>query len=245
MVEGLTLLDSALEARAVVESVYVDAAHDIDRRLSALLERAHGAGARVFELAPGVLQRVAETVTPQPVLAVVRNPSTGPEPLRGASFVVVCADVRDPGNTGAVIRAADGAGAQAVVCCRGTADPFNPKTVRASAGSVLHLPVVVAGPPEDVLDELAGLGLRRMAAVAHGGRPHTEVDLRVPLALVLGNEAAGLPVGLAGRVEEEVTVALAGRAESLNVSLAAAVLCFEVLRQRTTAGHPPAPVAVP
>jgi RNA methyltransferase, TrmH family len=228
----------------VVESVYVDAAHSAEPRLAAQLERAHGAGARVFELAPGVLQRVAETVTPQPVLAVVRIPDTGPEPFRSASFVVVCVDVRDPGNTGAVIRAADAAGADAVVCCRGTADPFNPKTVRASAGSVLHLPVVVAGPPEEVLDELGALGLRRLAALAHEGRPHTEVDLRVPLALVLGNEAAGLPGQLAGRIDDEVTVAMAGRAESLNVSLAAAVLCFEVLRQRTAAGRTTAEVGV-
>ena len=105
--------------------------------------------------------------------------------------MVVCVDVRDPGNAGAVIRSADAAGADGVVCCAGTVDPFNPKTVRASAGSVLHLPVVAGGEPAEVLDALAGQGLACLAAVAHGGTPYTEVDLVARSALVFGNEASG------------------------------------------------------
>ena len=210
-------------------------AGDAERRaeLGALLDRVHDVGSRVFELAPGVLERVADTVTPQPVLSVLRTPAHDLGELEGATFVVVCADVRDPGNTGAVIRAADAAGADAVVCCRGTADPYNPKTVRASAGSVLHLPVVPAGEPTGVLEELGRSGLRRLGAVAHGGVPHTEADLRGRIALVLGNEAAGLPDALSASIDDRITVSMAGRAESLNVSLAAAVLCFEVRRQRS------------
>lgn len=233
MVEGPTLLGAALDAGAGVESVYVAAGMSARPGLDELLGRAHGSGARVFELAPGVLERVADTVTPQPVLAVVAAPAAGLGDLDGATFVVVCAEVRDPGNAGAVIRAADAAGADAVVCCRGTADPFNPKTVRASAGSVLHLPVINAGSAQEVLADLGDRRLRRMAAVAHGGRTHTAVDLAVPLALVLGNEVAGLPPELDDLVEERLTIELSGRAESLNVSAAAAVLCFEVRRQRT------------
>jgi len=232
VVEGPTLLTAALDAGANVESVFVAADEAGRPRLAPLLERAHGAGARLFELAPGVLERVADTVTPQPVLAIVTAPIAGDAQLAGASFVVVCAEVRDPGNAGAVIRAADAAGADAVVCCRGTADPFNPKTVRASAGSVLHLPILNAGPTAEVLADLGGLGLRRMAAMARGGSAHTGADLRVPLALVLGNEVAGLPEELDDLIDERLTIEMSGRAESLNVSAAAAVLCFEVRRQR-------------
>ena len=118
--------------------------------------------------------------------------------LSGMTFVVVCVEVRDPGNAGAVIRVAHASGAEAVVCCEGTVDPFNPKTVRASAGSVLHVPVVVAGSGEEVLDALADHGLRRVAAVSRGGTPYGEVDLTSPLALVLGNEASGLPAAPRG-----------------------------------------------
>lgn len=233
MVEGPTLLGAALDAGAEVESVFVAAEAADAGAMAALLDRVHGAGVRLYELAPGVLERVADTVTPQPLLGVVRIPAARPAALDGATFVVVCADVRDPGNAGAVIRAADAAGADAVLCCEGTADVYNPKTVRASAGSVFHLPVVRGGSPEDALTDLAARGLRRLAAATRGGSPPDRSDLTRPLALVLGNEAAGLPDGLAEHVDERLTIPMGGRAESLNVSLAAAVLCFEVRRQRS------------
>jgi RNA methyltransferase, TrmH family len=155
------------------------------------------------------------------------------EDVSGASFVVVCADVRDPGNAGAVIRVADAAGADAVVCCEGTVDPFNPKTVRASAGSVLHLPVVVGGAAADDLDALGRMGLVRVAAVSRGGTSYAELDVQTPLALVFGNEASGLAPDLAPSVDAHVTIPMHGGAESLNVSTAAAVLCFDVARRRS------------
>lgn len=231
--EGPTLLATALDVGAVVESVFVAPDAGSRPETAAVLDRALRAGTRVFELAPGVLERVADTVSPQPVLAVVRTPQSALDDLADGSFVVVCVDVRDPGNAGAVIRAADAAGADGVVCCAGTADPWNPKTVRASAGSVLHLPVVGGGDPRAVLAELGRLGLRRMAALARGGRAPQDLDLTCRLALVLGNEANGVPDDLVDEIDDELTIPMAGRAESLNVSLAAAVLLFEVSRQRS------------
>lgn len=231
--EGEKILSAALDAGAELESLYVASGVSVPTEVQNLLARARAAGVRVFDLAPGVIERVSDTVTPQPVLAVVRTPRSSLAELAGKDFVVVCVDVRDPGNAGAVIRAADAAGAGAVVCCAGTVDPFNPKTVRASAGSVLHLPVVCGGEPEEVLEVLGGYGLRRFAAVAHGGSSHTEADLSPPIALIFGNEASGLPEHLLARVDASVSVAMFGRAESLNVSMAAAVLCFEVARTRS------------
>ena len=233
MVEGVKLLHSALEAGAPVEAVFVDDRARSQRDIVAVLDAALAQGARVFDLAPGVLERVADTVTPQPVLAGVAMPDATLDDVAGATFIVVCIDVRDPGNAGAVIRVAHAAGAGAVVCSEGTVDPFNPKTVRASAGSVLHIPVVVAGDAGVVLDTLAGRGLRSLAAVSRGGTAYTEVDLVAPFALVLGNEASGLPSELASRLDAHVTIPMGGGAESLNVSTAAAVLCFEAARRRS------------
>ena len=233
VMEGEKLLTGALDRGAEIESLYVAPEGASSSAVERVVARAAESGVRVFELAPGVLERVADTVTPQPVLGVVRTPSATLDDLGPAGFVVVCVDVRDPGNAGAVIRAADAAGSDGVVCCEGTVDPFNPKTVRASAGSVLHLPVVVGTGAQDALDALARRGFRRLAAVAHGGVAHTEADLSLPLAIVLGNEAAGLPDWLVGSVDGRVTVPMPGRAESLNVSMAAAVLCFEVARRRS------------
>jgi TrmH family RNA methyltransferase len=237
VVEGEKLLAVALDAGAEIEAVFVAAERFDDRPVGDLVERAGRAGARTHVLAPGVLERVADTVTPQPVMAVVRAPKFALADLSSAQFVVVCIEVRDPGNAGAVIRAADAAGADAVVCCEGTVDPLNPKTVRASAGSVLRLPVVSGGQPTSVLSEIGRVGLARLGAVAHGGVPFTEAPLSGALALVLGNESAGLSEDTSDHLDGFVTIPMAGGTESLNVAMAATVLCFEVARRRSASLH--------
>lgn len=230
--EGAKVLGEALRAGAAVESVYLEpGAGPAELALAA---RCHDAGARVFDLEPGVLARVAGTVTPQPILAVVAAPATALAGVVDADprLVVVCVEVRDPGNAGTVLRSADAAGAGAVVACDGSVDLFQPKTVRASAGAVFHVPVVNGGAADEVLAALGGAGLRRLGAAARGGVDYVEADLAGPTALVLGNEAHGLPSDLFEHLDGLVTIPLAGGAESLNVGMAAAVLCFEAARQR-------------
>lgn len=198
-----------------------------------VVERAHAAGARVFTLAPGVVERVADTVTPQPVLAVVAHPPGELEQVAGGSMVMVCVDVRDPGNAGTMIRTADAAGLDGVVCCEGTVDPTNPKTVRASSGSLFHVPVVTGGTVDEVVGSLRARQFVTVGAVVRGGSDYTAFDWRRRVALVFGNESSGLPPAVADRLDELVSIPMGGRAESLNVGSAAAVLCFEARRQRT------------
>ncbi|MDP8974875.1 MAG: RNA methyltransferase [Actinomycetota bacterium] len=198
-----------------------------------LLGRAEASGARLARLGPGVLQRVASTVHPQPVMAVVADVTVEMDALAGDDLVVVCVDVGDPGNAGTVLRSAEAAGADAVVFCGHSVDVYNPKTVRASAGALFHVPVVAADEePSELLARVGNMGLRRLGAVVGAGRDYASVDLTVPVALVLGNEATGLPNTLAGFLDDEVTIPMAGRSESLNVGMAAAILCFEAARQR-------------
>lgn len=237
VVEGATLLRAALEAGAEVESCYLAPGAEGDPAVAGAADAARTAGARVFALAPGVLERVTDTVTPQPVVAVVRQPAMQAGVLDTATFAVVCAEVRDPGNLGTVVRSAAAAGADVVACTAGTVDPFNPKTVRASAGAVLAVPLVVDLDAGEVVRRLRGGGARAVGAVAHGGRPHTAEDWTAPVALVLGNEAAGLPAEVSAALDTTTTISLSGRVESLNVSMAATVLCFEVARQRNNL-HP-------
>jgi len=244
IVEGAKVLAEALAAGVAVESVYVDCTiADPSAALDRVLAAAHAAGIRVFDLAPGVLGRVADTITPQPVLAIVPRIDVSLPDLAGADLVVVCVDLRDPGNAGTVIRSAEAAGAGGVVCCAGSVDVFNPKTVRASAGALFRVAVVAGGDPCEVLAELGRRGLARLATTARGGDDYTEVDLTRPVALVLGNEAHGLPAGLAGVLDGHVTIPMAGRAESLNAGMAAAVLCFEAARQRRA--HAPGAAQTP
>jgi TrmH family RNA methyltransferase len=221
---------------------------DRSERLRALLDRCFDHGARLFELEDGVLARVAGTVTPQPVMAVVEMPACDLADVgaRRPQLVVVCVDVRDPGNAGTVARSAWAAGADAVVCCEGTVDLWNPKAVRSSAGAVLHVPVVAAGAPAATLDEIGGWGLRRWGAVAEGGQDYDAADLVQPCALVLGNEAAGLPLTeLHNHLDGLISIPMAGSAESLNVGMAAAVLCFEAARQRRQGARWSAPSPAP
>jgi TrmH family RNA methyltransferase len=236
VVEGVKVVREALAAGAGVESVYVDrAGFAPGGPWQQVLEEAYAAGTRVFDLAPGVLARVADTVTPQPIMAVVDQMDVALSelaPTAEAALVVVCVDIRDPGNAGTILRSAEAAGATGVVCCDGSVDVFNPKTVRASAGALFRVPVVAGGDAGEVLAQLGAWGLRRLAAVAHGGRAYTEADLTAPLALVLGNEAHGLPDTVGPEIDGALTIPMAGRAESLNAGMAAAVLCFEAARQR-------------
>jgi RNA methyltransferase, TrmH family len=227
VLEGAKVIAEALDAGVSLEAVFT--APEIDA-VRPLLERALEAGVRVHTLQPGLIERVADTVTPQPVMAIAPWIDVPLEAVRGGDFFVVCVDVRDPGNAGTVLRTAEAAGATAVVFCDGSVDVFNPKTVRASAGSLFHVPVVNGGSVDDVLGALMAWGVRRLGTVARDGTPYDEADLTVPVALVLGNEAHGLPDGV--QLDELVSIPMAGSGESLNVGMAAAVLAFEVARQR-------------
>jgi RNA methyltransferase, TrmH family len=229
VLEGAKVIREALRAGAPLEAVFVTGDAD-----DPVIEEAARLGTRVFELAPGVMEAVADAVTPQAVMALTPYIDVPLDAVDTADLAVVLVDVRDPGNAGTVLRSAEAAGARAVVCCDGSVDVYNPKTVRASAGAVFHVPVVVGGDPVEVLDRMGSWGLQRLGAVAAGGVDYLAANLRRPTALVLGNEAHGLPEATAASLDGTVSIPMAGRAESLNVGMAAAVLCFEAVRQRRT-----------
>jgi TrmH family RNA methyltransferase len=243
--EGPEVIRAGIDAGVHLDALYVAAggrAHDAVRELA---DRVHDEGGRVFDLAPGVLEKVADTVTPQPVLAVFAMVDRGIDELSGHGLVVACTDLRDPGNAGTVLRSADAAGAEAVVCTGGTVDPYNPKAVRASAGSLFHVPLVCEPSVAVALESIGSAGYRLLGASAGGGEDYLTVDFSRPTALVLGNEAWGLAPEVEQALDGMVHVPMAGRAESLNVGMAAAVLCFEALRQRRQRGDLPGRTDVP
>jgi TrmH family RNA methyltransferase len=235
VIEGSKLVREALRAGAPLEGLYVAPEGEDDT----VVQEATDAGARVFRLGPRVIERVADTVTPQPVLAVTGRVDVELDQLRDARLVVVCVDVRDPGNLGTVLRSAEASGAGGVICCNGTVDVYNPKCVRASAGSVFQVRLVAEGEPVQVLQHLGTWGMRRLGTVATGGTPYHQVDFSRPSAVVLGNEASGLAEAVVAETDELVTIPMAGRAESLNVGMAAAVLCFEAARQAAAGADTP------
>jgi TrmH family RNA methyltransferase len=236
VVEGANLLDEALSSGAVIESVFIDD-DAADRADWDLAEACEKTGARVRRLQPGVLTRVSDTVTPQPIAATVgmMDVSLDDVAVLHPTLVVVCAAVRDPGNLGTIVRSATAAGAGAVVCCAGSVDIYNPKTVRASAGMLFRVPVV-AGPDErEALDEIGRWGLCRWGADPRGECDYTRADLTSPVALVFGNEAHGLGEAISRRLDGTLTIPMTAGAESINVASAASVICFEAARQRRAA----------
>ncbi len=236
MVEGATLVDLALDSGAAVETVVHDGAVALDGPTHALADRAAAAGARLVELAAGTMARVTDTVTPQPVAAVVRKPSWALAELladavgRGRPLLVL-ADVADPGNAGTLMRSAEAAGCAGVICCGGV-DPFGPKTVRASAGAVFLVPVIEHPQVRLALAALGDARIHRVGLAAHAGVVLDAADLRGPVAFVLGSESHGLPDGLDRALDEIVTIPMVGRSESLNVAMAGTLAVFEAARQR-------------
>lgn len=238
MAEGARVVEAALEAGAPIEAIFVAADGADQESVARVASEASRRGIRVFELAPGVMDRVADTVTPQSVCAIVGAPDPPIESITGAGagpglgrLVLVCVDVRDPGNLGAIVRSAGASGAAAVVCCGSSVDPHNPKAVRASAGVIFRLPVVRARHVDGALGELRRSGFRLVGTSPAGGIDYLEADLDGDVALLVGNEAAGLPSDLVAGLDATVTIPMAG-AESLNVAMTATVLAFEAARRR-------------
>jgi TrmH family RNA methyltransferase len=229
--EGVDIVRCGIEAGCVPESVYVAEEAQATRDVAALLSTVLDRGSRVFPLTSGVADRVADTVTPHPVFGIFSMADVSFDRVPTPSLAVACVDVRDPGNAGTVLRTCDAAGVDVVVFSGGTVDPYNPKTVRSSAGSIFHVRLVVTA------DVASAIGwLRASGLVVYGtdadGIDYTTADLGAPSAFVLGNEAAGLPRQLLDGLDATLAIPMAGRAESLNVGVACAVLCFEARRQR-------------
>lgn len=180
-----------------------------------------------------VLAALSDAEAPQGVFAVARRPAFPEEAVfAGVPLVLVAVGVQDPGNLGGLLRTAEAAGATGAYLAAGTADPFSWKALRGAMGSAFRLPHVRGLAATEILERLRARGVRAAAAVVRDGTAYTEARLDGPLALVLGNESAGLPDDVASAADLRLTIPLQGRAESLNVGVAAGILLFEAARRR-------------
>jgi TrmH family RNA methyltransferase len=232
VVDGPTLVAEALAAGLAITHATVDRDALAEPRITALAAQLDDLGVDVAVLAPGVLAKATDTVTSQGIAGIAEMPHADLGRLVDRPGLVVVLDsVGDPGNVGTIIRSARGAGSLGVVVGVGSADPFAPKTVRSSAGAVMHLPVVEAD-AVGAIDALVAAGWRIVGTDAHAAIAYDWADLTGAIALVLGNEAHGVSEAVRERCHEFVSIPLDGGLESLNVGVAASVLCFESARQR-------------
>jgi TrmH family RNA methyltransferase len=234
LAEGPQAVREALQLPGCVREVF--AVPDAAVAHADLLAAARREGAPWQPVDDAALASLTETVAPQGVVAVCRFVDE-PFPAllaRAPRLLAVCVDVRDPGNAGTVIRCADAAGAGGVVLAGSSVDPYNGKAVRASVGSLFHLPLALAPGTADVVDALRGAGTTVLAADGAGDLDLDDaVDdglLTRRTAWLFGNEAHGLPDEIAAQADHRVRIPIHGRAESLNLATAAAICLYASAR---------------
>ena len=237
-IEGEHLLGEALRSGLRLRTVFLREEPERRDATLRLLSRLNlPESVPLVSLNPSVFASAVDTESPQGVAALVEPPQfsltealVGPAPL-----VVLTAALQDPGNFGTIVRSAEAFGATGVIALPGTVDVWNAKALRASAGSAFRVPVV-AEKANAALAALRERGIRLVAAVAAIGDreaiPCTEVDLKAPTAILIGNEGSGLSQDLLERADAHVAIPMPGPVESLNAAVAASVLLYEAARQR-------------
>jgi TrmH family RNA methyltransferase len=238
--QGRILIDGARELRRAIEAgvelleifVCPPLCQSDDAR--AVLARWRGLGVKVWEVSPRVFEKLAFGSREEGVLGIARMPDTALERLRlpETPLVAVLEGVEKPGNLGAVLRSADGAGVSALIAADPRTDLYNPNAIRASLGTIFTVPLASASTAE-TLPWLRQRGLAVYAARVDARTLYTDVDFRRPSAIVLGSEAQGLSGAWSADWIAPVRLPMLGVADSLNVSVAAAVMFYEALRQRS------------
>jgi len=237
LLEGYRPLERALGCGLAPEEVYYCPEWFLGANEEALLQRARQAGARLLRLSKGAFAKAAYRDRPEGLLAVARQWRRGLAdlPLSQPPFLLVVEAIEKPGNLGAILRSADAAGVDGVVCCDPVTDLFNPNVVRSSTGVLFSMPVAVAGSTATIA-WLREKGIRIVATTPAAAALHAETDLRGPLALVMGSEQFGLSRTWLDAADQSVRIPMAGFADSLNVAMATLVTLFEAARQRGFGG---------
>lgn len=236
LIEGFRELTRALDRRVAVEEVYFCPGLFKDIGAAALVARAAEAGIACCELGEAAFDKASGREGPDGILGVAESwdislarLDLGPDPL-----VLVAESVEKPGNLGSLLRTADSAGCAALVICDPVTDLFNPNVIRASQGAVFSVPVGVAS-SADAIAWARAKGLRILATTPDGAKPIWDVDVRGPVAIIMGSEKDGLAPAWLEAADTRVFIPQAGTSDSLNVATAAAVCLFEAVRQRRRA----------
>ena len=247
--EGLRAVQEAVEYAEVTDLFFTAAEEE---KLHDILIKTKEKGARLYKADDKVMAKLSDTKTPQGVLAVIRIPEQSLLKLRPGAWqrktekqcqsagieidnnapVIILDRIQDPGNLGTIIRTADAVGALGIILLEGCVDAYSPKVVRASMGSLFHLPVVQDVFPEEALTWCYRHGYEPAATAMQGAANLYKADISKKMAFIFGNEANGVSEELQAAAETRLFIPMAGQAESMNVAMAAGIVLFEGLRQR-------------
>jgi RNA methyltransferase, TrmH family len=238
LLDGAHLVNEAIAAGLHLRRVIVAAdALDVPE-IARLIDRLDPRSVDLFAGNASVLDAVSPVRSSSRIVALASRPTRRGTIFDGPStLVVVACDIQDPGNLGAIVRVAEGAGSTGLVAAGPGADPFGWKALRGSMGSALRLPIVTASDVDNAIDEARRQGARIVATVPRDGVPLFDAQLTGRLALLIGGEGAGLPPQAIAAADLHVTIPMEPPVESLNAAVAAAVLLYEARRQRTHAAR--------
>lgn len=194
-------------------------------------ERAMAIDCNKYEIEDELLKELCGTENPQGILAIVSKKNYDFLDIKN-DFVIIADGIQDPGNLGTIIRTADAAGAGGVIITKGTVDVYNDKTLRSTMGSIFHIPLIFAENFNELSIALKGLGYNIYAASLEGSKYIYDCNFENKTAIIIGNEANGIPAEHMEAVTQRIKIPMPGKAESLNAAAAAAVIIYEVLRQR-------------
>lgn len=233
LLDGWHLLNEAVTAGVRIDTIAV-ANDKHDAEAEHIVDRARMQGAAVVSVSAVVMDALSPVRTPTGVAALIERPTVSlPELFRRAPALIVLAiDMQDPGNVGALIRAAEAGGATGVALAGSAADPWGWKALRASMGSTLRIPVIKSTEMAALTTAFSAAGVRLFATVPRGGIAMHEADFQSDVAIMMGGEGGGLPQHLIDAADARVSIPMHGRVESLNVAVAAALLVYEAQRQR-------------
>jgi RNA methyltransferase, TrmH family len=228
-IEGEHLLEEALKSGQALKTVFVSERREVPEWVPR--------GVEVVRLANDVMQSCVETQTPQGIAALLVPPVGDVEAmLLGNPLILIAVGLQDPGNLGTLVRSAEAFGATGVLTTPGTVSVWNQKALRASAGSVFRVPVAAATPA--AMERLEQAGVTLLAAMKDDAAAVEEVALARPVAIMIGNEGAGLDEGWVAMADERITIPCPGWVESLNAAVAGSILLYEASRQRARANAP-------
>jgi len=247
--EGTRLIEDAVATGARFDCVVFTAELSASERGSAVLDLLRGVQCRGALVSRQVMEAIADTRSPQGIAAIVSRPFFELDNLFALSpdFLVIADELQDPGNLGTMIRTAEAAGASGLITTRYTVDAFSDKAIRGSMGSALRLPIVTDSSREDVIARCRAHNFKIIASAPVSVHPtaviedaaakprhsaYTRIDLTGPIAIIFGREGSGIPSPSFKEADELVHIPMAEGVESLNVAAAAAILLYEVARQR-------------
>jgi len=234
IIEGYRELLRAVDAGVSLQTLYVCPKLFIGHNEPALVERCRAAGAQITQLTDAPFRKASYRDRPEGLLAVADQFDTSLEriPLDGNPLVLVAESIEKPGNLGTMMRTAEGAGLSGIIVVDPTTDPFNPNVVRASLGTVFSIPLAVTDTPA-AMAHLSGAGVNIVATTPDATLPYYEADLTGPTALVVGSEQYGLSAPWIEQADERVLIPMPGAVDSLNAAMAAGIVVFEAIRQRS------------